>query len=112
MKIFRLRHKRNKNRFYKSLTHRRSFFSRLSHLQLSTEHDTSYNPDSWELIEYSLVESSISPAPNKLKKLTRDEVQAIRRQASEGINQLALARKYGVGATTIRRIIKHEVYHE
>ena len=112
MKIYRLRHKNNKNRFYKSPMRKRGFFSRLSHLQMATEHDPSYNPDNWDLIEYSLTESKISPAPEKLKKLTREEIQTIRRKSTEGVSGLSLARKYGVGESTIRRIVKHEVYHE
>lgn len=107
MRIYRLRHKRNKNRFYTSPRRRRGFFSKLHHLQMAIDSDSDYDPDKWNLVVYEISEVSVQEPPQKLHKITREDAMAIRKKHSQNASISALSREYGIGASTVSRIIHH-----
>ena len=70
----------------------------LEHLVLGTR-----KQNSGDMVERG---RSCRGAKNGKTKLTEDNVREIRRQAASGASQASLARKYGVGAITISRIVR------
>lgn len=109
MKIYRLRNKRNKNRFY--TRGRRSFFRSIGDLKMSLRYDTEFISDYYEIVEYDLIEKAKYPAPGRdeLAPLTYEDVLAIRKEhAVEGTAAKALAYKYRVSKSTIHRILHRE----